>query len=88
MKAKKANCGASVKPANMYVGGMATKKKPAMGHGGMAHKKKPAMGHGGMAHKKKKNKKSMSYNMGGTPVKKDKSKDTGLAKGNMGIRNK
>ena len=78
MKAKKANCGASVKPnrkAKMYGGGMATKKKPAMGHGGMAHKKK-------------KNKKSMSYNMGGTPVKKDKSKDMGLARGNMGIRNK
>ena len=59
MKAKKANCGANVPPANMYGGGMAMKKKK---------------------------KKSMSYNMGGMPMK--KKQDMGMAKGNMGIKNR
>ena len=35
---------------------------------------------------KKKKKKSMSYNMGGMPMKKDK--DMGMARGNMGIKNR
>ena len=61
MKIKKANCGASVPPANMYHGGMAKKKK----------------------------KKSMSYNMGGMPMKMMKKKeDMGMVRGNMGIKNK
>ena len=76
MKHKKANAGASVKPAgktakvNMYGGGMAMKKK------------KPTMAHGGMAHKKKKS----SYNMGGMAMK--KKKPMGTAKGNMSIKNR
>mgnify|MGYP003110312093 CR=1 FL=1 len=63
MKAKMANCGASVKPnrkARMYGGGMPMKKK----------------------------KKSMSYNMGGMPMKMKKKEDMGMARGNMGIKNR
>jgi len=74
MKAKMANCGASVKPnrkARMYGGGMAKKKMDMYG--------------GGMPMKKKK-KKSMSYNMGGMPMK--KKEDMGMAKGNMSIKNR
>ena len=71
MKAKMANCGASVKPnrkARMYGGGMAKKKMDMYG-GGMVS-----------SHNKKK-KKSMSANVGGMPMKMKKKEDMGMARG-------
>lgn len=52
-----ANCGASVKPAQMSKGGYMTKKKPAYNMGGMATKpvkdKRAGMGLGNMGIKNK-----------------------------------